>query len=130
MVHPQEFERRFTAELMPWQLSHARHHFDQGFVDWIWRRYLPVVLSKDAAEIERWQAIQWLNKAKFGEERLDDALLQWDCYQASLFKQEDAEAARAQRHEAKDSAEFDPNSPEAQAARERTRQMLKEKGLL
>ena len=130
MASPSEFERRFENELMPWQLSRQRNHFDQGFVDWIWRRYLPVALSKERGEIERWQAIQWINKSKFSEERREDALLQWDCYQADQIKREEAEAEGAKKSQVEASEDFDPNSPEAQAARERTRQMLKQAGLL
>jgi hypothetical protein len=130
VVSPHEFERRFANELLPWQLSHQRNHFDQGFVDWIYRRYLPIALSKDASEIERWQAIQWINKAKFSEERREDALLQWDCYQAEQIKREDAEVSRAEKAQAEASEDFDPNSEAAIAARARVREALRRSGLL
>lgn len=125
-----EFERRFTNELLPWQVSRKPFDFNQEFVSWIHRRYLPIALSKDAKEIERWQAMQWLNKARFGEERYEDALLQWHVFQAEAFKAEEADQQAQARRAELNSPDFDPNTPEAIAVRERVREMLKKQGLL
>lgn len=125
-----EFERRFTNQLLPWQLSRQPFHFHQEFVTWIHRRYLPIALSKDAKEIERWQAMQWLNKARFGEERYEDALLQWQVFQAERIKEQDAEQQRIERQAELNSPDFDPNTPEAIAARNSVREMLRNQGLL
>ena len=125
-----EFERRFTNDLLPWQVSRGSFDFNQEFVSWIHRRYLPIALSKDSKEIERWQAMQWLNKARFGEERYEDALLQWHVFQAETLKAEDAEQERQARQAELNSPDFDPNTPEAIAARNSVREMLRKKGLL
>jgi hypothetical protein len=125
-----DFERRFSQARFPWQASSRAFDFNQGFVDWIARHYLPTVLNKETAEIERWQAIQWINKAKYSEEREEDCMLQWFAYNAYLEKRTaDAQAVSDSREE-QNNADYDPNSPEALSARERMREMLKGMGML
>lgn len=118
------FAKRFQngGELLPWQVSSKPFDFDQGFVDFLHQKYLPVALSKERREIERWQAVQWLNKAKFEQERLEAAFLQWSLYQESLTGT--TAPVRSMPIEG-----YDPATPEAIAARERARAMLRNQRL-
>lgn len=121
----ERFERRFQmgGELLPWQESHKPFDFNQSFVDWIHQRYLPVALGKEVREIERWQAVQWLNKAKFDQERLEVCFLQWMEFELRLRS-----ACTDEVTEVETPVE-DPSSPEAVEARERARELLRQRGL-
>lgn len=126
-----KFEERFKSqgELLPWQKSTKPFDFDQGFVSFVHRNYLPKALDKEPRDVERWQATQWINKAKFNEERLEQVLLQWQLYLEEWERKHTPVPESEPAVESEERIEFDPNTPEAQAARERVKQDLRLRGL-
>ncbi len=67
-----------TFEPLPWG---SYHRPDPDFLNYLLTVYLPTVPSFKDASLTLGHARQWLNKAKYDEQRRDDALIQWEAFQ-------------------------------------------------
>jgi len=66
----------YEGRLEPWQKSNRRFDFDPGFV-----RHIVRYLRDRELPHETVDAMAWINKARFDEERNDLCHLQWMQYQ-------------------------------------------------
>ncbi|MEM8604138.1 MAG: hypothetical protein AAGF24_09930 [Cyanobacteria bacterium P01_H01_bin.121] len=118
----ERFEALANGELLPWQKSNKPNDYNADFVTHIWTWLKSM---KPSASVPRADAIAYLNRGLFDQERQLTIQARWDEYQESLTAFKEAEQAKAQTV----LQQPDPHSPESTAARRKAREFLQKRGL-